>query len=79
MLVANFINQVPPPEQFYAQLHVWLTLKIDERPIALKASHLVEIMGSQCHLPISNMEGVVSVPPDLSQALHQDGTSRRFC
>ena len=62
--------------EIYAQMHAWLALKVDKRPITLKVSHLVEIMGSHGYLSISNVEGVGSVPPPFSQALHQDGTSR---
>ena len=33
-------------------------------------------MGSDDHLPANNVEGVGSVPPPLSQGLHQDSTGR---
>lgn len=72
--LADGIHRVPPPKQLYAQLHARLSVKINERPITSKASHPVKIIVSYQHLLASNMGGVGSVPPPLSQALHQDGT-----
>ena len=50
--------------------------QVDERPVTPKANHLVKVTGSHCHLPVNNMGGVGGVPPPLSQALHQNGTSK---
>ena len=61
---------VPPPKKVYAQLLARHTHQIYERPITPKASHVVEIMGSHSHLPISNVEGMGSIPPPLNQGLH---------
>ena len=55
------LSGVPFPEQFYAQQSALFTLQVYESPIAPKADHVVEVMGSHSHLPISNMEGVGSV------------------
>ena len=38
-------------------------------------SHLVEVVGSHYHLPISNVKGVSNVQPPLNQCLHQDTAS----
>ena len=40
------------------------------RLVALKAGHVVEIMGIHRYLSINNVEGVGSVPPPLNQRLH---------
>ena len=53
-----------------------LALQVYESPIAPKAGHAVEVMGSHNHLPINNVEGVGNVPLPLSQSLHQNGTVR---
>ena len=68
------VSVIPPPEQVYPQLSARLTLQVYECPIAPKANHAVEIMGSHNHLPISNVKGVGSIPPPFSQGLHQNGT-----
>ena len=46
--------------------------------IALKIGHPVEVVGSHRHLPVSNVGGVGSVPPHLSQRWHQNGASLAF-
>ena len=74
--IANRVNSIPHPEQIHAQIDALLALQIYKCPIAPKAGHVVEVMGSHRQLPISNMEGVSSVPPTFSQGLHQNGTSR---
>ena len=50
--------------------------QVDKRPIIPKAFHLVKFIMSHSYLPISNMEGVGSVPPPLNQRLHQNGAGR---
>ena len=74
--VADRLGGVPPLEQFYPQLNARLALQVYESPIAPKVGHMVEVVGSHNHIPVSNIEGVGSVPPPLSQSLHQNGTSR---
>jgi len=74
--IANHLNGVPPPKQVYAKLSARLTLQVCESPIAPKAGHAVEVIGTHSYLPINNVEGVGSVPLPLSQSLHQNGTSR---
>ena len=44
----------------------------------LKAGHLVEVMGSHCHLPINNVKGVICVLPPLNQCLYQDVAGGTF-
>ena len=64
--VADCLDGITPPEQGYAQLSARLTLQVHESPIAPKAGHAVEVMRNHNHLPISNVEGVSSVPPPLN-------------
>ena len=68
--IAYCLSGIPPPKQVYAKLSAQLTLQVYESPIAPKASHVMEVMGSHSHPPINNVEGVGSVPPPLSQSLH---------
>ena len=75
IIVVDHIRHVPPPQQIYNQLYTRLTFQINDRPITSKVGHLMEIMRSHCHLPISNVKGVGSLPPPFSQGLHQDGAS----
>lgn len=56
--------------------HTRSTPKVDERPIAPKADHLVKVMGSHRHLSVSNVEGVDSFPPPFSHALLQNDIGR---
>ena len=67
---------VPLSQQLYAQLKTLLTLQINDRTVSLKVGHSMDIMGSHCHLPLNNVEGVGSVPPPLSQCVHYDNIGR---
>ena len=66
----NHLRGIPPPEQIYTQLNAQLSLQVYESPITPETGHAVEVMGSHSHFPISNVEGVGSVPPPFNQILH---------
>ena len=74
--IADRVSSIPLPKKIHAQLDALLTLQIYKCPITPKAGHVVEVMGSHRQLPISNKEGVGSVPLPFSQGLHQNGASR---
>ena len=63
------------PQQLYAQLHTRLALQINDYLIISKADHPMEVVGSHCHLLISNVKVMGSVPPPFCQRLHLNSTS----
>ena len=54
------------------------TLSKQTMPLEAKASHAVEVIRSHCHLLLSNVIGVGSIPPPLNEALHQGITRRHL-
>ena len=65
-----------PPQHVETQLDARHTVQTDDGPFKAKASHVVKVVGSHRHLPLSNMKGVGSIPPHLNEALHQGSTCK---
>ena len=74
--VAERLSSIPPPQQVRTQPNTRLILETDRDSIKPYASHAVEVIRSDGHLPASNVEGVGSIPPPLNQGLCQDSTGR---
>ena len=67
--IANGFSGVLPPQHVETQLDARHADQIDDGPFEAKASHVVEVIGSHYHLPLSNMKGVGSIPSPLNEAL----------
>ena len=64
--IADRLCGVPPLELLYTQLSTQLVLQTNRDSIKPQASYVVDVVGSDGHLSVSNVEGVSSVPPSLS-------------
>ena len=71
-------SRVLPLQHVKTQLDAQHAIQINDGPFKAKASHAVEVIGSHRHLPLSNMEGMSSIPPPLDEVLLQSSTFRLF-
>ena len=76
--VTDGLGRVLPPQHVKTQLDAQHTIQINDGPFKAMASHAVEVIGSHRHLPLSNMEGMSSIPPPLDEAFLQSSTCRLF-
>ena len=76
--VANGLSGVLPPQHVKTQLDAQYVIQVNDGPFEAKADHAVEVIGSHCHLPLSNMKCMSSIPPSLDEALHQSSTCGPF-
>ena len=57
----------------------WIhAVQVNDGPFKAETSHAIKVVGSHCHLPLSNMKGVSSIPPPLNEALHQGSAHSLF-
>jgi len=53
-------------------------VQTNDGPFEAMAGHAVEVISSHPHLPLSNVEGMSSIPPLLDDTLYQGGTCGPF-
>ena len=75
---SGWSSRVLPLQHVKTQLDAWHIVQTDNGPFEAKASHAVEVIRSHCHLLLSNVIGVGSIPPPLNEALHQGITRRHL-
>ena len=68
--VVDGLDRVLPPQHVKSQIDAWHSIQVDDGPFEAKTSHVVEVVGSNNHLPFNNMKAVSSIPPPLNEALH---------